>query len=242
MNLGQSWIFACRWLDTDGPLTLSLPEQIAAHIGDRIIGDVYPPGARIIEQQVADEFQVSRAPVRDAFRILEREGLARLNRNRGMQVTQLSTQEVRDTFEIRAGLYRIVAQRLALLRPPAVIALLDEAMPELERHAQDSNGGDRYAETVFRLSLATSRGAGNPRLADMIGSLALQTLRYSKLGLRSQERRRDSVSMWREALDAIRRGDVATAMELAERRIQRSRDEALRVIARERPATSSDVA
>ncbi len=145
-------------------------------------------------------------------------------------------------FEIRAGLYRIVAQRLALLRPPAVIARLDESIPELERYAEDPNGGDRYAETVFRLSLATARGAGNPRLADMIGSLALQTLRYSKLGLRSQERRRDSVSMWREARDAIRRGDVETAMDLAERRIKRSRDEALMVIARELPATRSDAA
>ena len=229
-NLGQSWIFAYRWLDPDGPLTLSLPEQIAARIGERIIGEVYLPGARIIEQQIADEFQVSRGPVREAFRILEREGLAQLHRNRGMQVTQLSSEEVRDMFEIRAGLYRIVAERLALQRSPKVIELHDAAIAEMARYAADPDGGDRYAETVFRLSLATARSAGNPRLAEMIGSLALQTLRYSKLGLRLQARRRESLKMWRGARDAIARGDVAAAVDLAVRRIVRSQEEALRLI------------
>lgn len=67
-------------------MALSIAEQVAASIVDRSIGDVYKPGARITEQEVADEFHVSRGPVRDAFRILEREGLARPYRNRGLQV------------------------------------------------------------------------------------------------------------------------------------------------------------
>ncbi len=224
---GRSWIFAIRWFDAQSPLTLSLAEQIAATIGDRIIGDSYKPGARIIEQEVADEFQVSRGPVRDAFRILEREGLAKLQRNRGLQVTQLSSEEVRDIFEIRAGLYRIVAQRLARLTPDKVIRQLDDLIGELATFVEDPDGGDRYAETLFRLSLASARGARNPRLAEMIASVSLQTLRYSKLGLRSRERRRESIALWRATRDAISRGDVAMAAELAVQRIEKSRDEAL---------------
>jgi len=57
--------------------TLTVPEQIAAQIGDRIIAGAIPPGERIIEQPLAAQFNVSRGPIRDAIRILEREGLVR---------------------------------------------------------------------------------------------------------------------------------------------------------------------
>ena len=55
--------------------TLTVPEQIAASVGERIISGALPPRARILEQELAAEFAVSRGPVRDAVRILEREGL-----------------------------------------------------------------------------------------------------------------------------------------------------------------------
>jgi DNA-binding GntR family transcriptional regulator len=228
-NGPHSWIFAVRWYDSASREPLSVAEQIAAAIGDRIIADTYQPGERVIEQEVADEFQVSRGPVRDAFRILEREGLAKIHRNRGLQVTRLSAQEVRDIFEIRAALYRIVAQRLAASPPSSILPQFDALFAELEACLQDEDGG-RYAETVFRLSLLSARGAGNPRLAEMIAALSLQTLRYSKLGLRSRQRRRESLALWKSTRNAIAAGDAALAMDLAVERIQRSRDEALRCL------------
>jgi DNA-binding GntR family transcriptional regulator len=233
MNLSGmpgSGLVTFRWFGSRAPLTLSLPEQIAARIGDRIVFGTIAPGQRIVEQELAAEFQVSRGPVREALRILEREGLVRIHARRGASATALTGVEVRDMFEIRAGLYRIVAQRLAEACPPAAIALLAHGVPQLEALAEEADGGDRYAEVVFRLSLNVACEAGNAKLADMITSLALQTFRYSRLGLRSQERRRESARLWRQSLDAMRNGDVERACELAMHRIERSRDEALRVL------------
>ncbi len=51
------------------PLTRSLSEQIAARLSERIVSGVYAPGQRIMEQAVADEFAVSRGPVREALRL-----------------------------------------------------------------------------------------------------------------------------------------------------------------------------
>ena len=227
---GRSWLFAVRWMQAPSAVTLSLAEQIAATIGDRIIADVYKPGTRVIEQDVADEFEVSRGPVRDAFHMLEREGLATLHRNRGLTVTQLSSEEVRNLFEIRGALFAVVAEHLATRSPPDFLQQFDQLIGELETFLEDGDG-DRYAETVFRLSLASAREAQNPRLAEMIASLSLQTLRYSKLGLRSRARRQESIALWRATRDAIRAGDVPLARTLAVERIHRSRDEALRAIA-----------
>ena len=83
------------------PLTLSLPEQIASQLAARITSAVYSPGQRIMEQAVAGEFAVSRGPVREALRLLEKDGLVRILPRRGAQVTNLSIAEVREIFDIR---------------------------------------------------------------------------------------------------------------------------------------------
>jgi DNA-binding GntR family transcriptional regulator len=77
--------------DQDEP-TLTVSEQIASRVGERILSGQLAPGVRIGEQELADEFKVSRGPVRDALRILEREGLATLLARRGAIVTDLSAQ------------------------------------------------------------------------------------------------------------------------------------------------------
>ncbi len=208
--------------------TLTVPEQIAAAVGDRIIGGELAPGARILEQALADEFHVSRGPIRDALRILEREQLVTLLPRRGAVVTGLSAREVREIFEIRAGLHEIVARR-TLENPPAewegVLAAGVERLEKLARLADDQG---RYAETTYRLTLIAARLCGNERLYRMLSALSLQTLRYSKLGLASKARRQASVALWRAALDALRRGDAAAYLELARRRIEASGEEAAR--------------
>jgi len=69
---------------------LSLPEQIAEQIGKDILAGRYEPGARIQEVEVANSFNGSRGPVREALRILERDGLIQITARRGAQVTALT--------------------------------------------------------------------------------------------------------------------------------------------------------
>jgi DNA-binding GntR family transcriptional regulator len=69
------------------PLTQSLSEQIAAQLSERIVTGLYAPGQRIMEQAIAAEFAVSRGPVREALRLLERDGLVTILPRRGAQIT-----------------------------------------------------------------------------------------------------------------------------------------------------------
>lgn len=211
--------------------TLTVPEQIAAQVGDRILEGRLAPGARIGEQELADEFQVSRGPVREAIRILEREGLATILARRGAIVTELSADELRELFEIRAGLFDVVARQLAAERPPELLAVLRSGVARLEALADGVHDGDAYAETTYRLILIAARFSGNRRLAQMLGALSLQTLRYSKLGLEQVERRRRSVRLWRQALVALERGDADKLMALSRQRIAESGEEAARRLA-----------
>ena len=65
----------------------TLSEQIADQIYEVIVRGEHTPGDRIREAALADQFGVSRAPVREALRILERDAVVRVLPNRGAHVT-----------------------------------------------------------------------------------------------------------------------------------------------------------
>ena len=216
--------------DAAGP-TLTVPEQVAAKVGDRIIAGTLAPGARVGEQELADEFAISRGPVREAIRILEREGLVQVLPRRGAVVAAPSAQELRELFEIRAGLFEVVVRKIAAAPPPELLGLMRAGVARLEALADDPAGGDAYAETVHRLIQATARHAGNERLRRMIAALSLQTLRYSRLGLAATERRRRSARLWRQARRGLEKGDAELMVQLARQRSEESADEAARQLA-----------
>jgi len=221
------------WSEPAGapPLTRSLPEQIAAQLSRRIAGGAYGPGQRILEQAVAAEFTVSRGPVREALRLLEKEGLVTILPRRGAQVTNLSVDEVREIFDIRAALNGLRDRQLA--EHPARLTLLPRIEAEvgkLARLVREGGGGARYVETVFELNRLLNEATTNKRLSSILDSLALQTLRYSRLGLSTTERRRQSLKHWQQLVRAIRDGDGEAAQQTAQRRVRDSRDAAIKLL------------
>lgn len=75
----------------------TLRESIVDIIRKRIINRELQPGQKIVEQELAKEFQTSRAPIREALRELENEGLVEYVRNAGCSVKEITFEE---SFEI----------------------------------------------------------------------------------------------------------------------------------------------
>ena len=213
---------------TGAPLTHSLAEQIAARLSARIIDGVYAPGQRVMEQAVSAEFAVSRGPVREALRLLEKDGLVTILPRRGAQVTRLSIAEVREIFDIRAALNGLRDREIA--EDPdrgRLLPMLEEKVAQLTRLARDAGAAEEYVETVFELNRLLNEAAPNRRLRAILSSLALQTLRYSRLGLSTAERRQQSVANWQRLVKAVREGNGLEAQRAAERRVLDSRDAAI---------------
>ena len=231
-NLLADWESAVAFrlfADQDVP-TLTVPEQIAARLGERILEERLQPGERIAEQELADEFQVSRGPVREAIRILEREGLVTLLARRGAIVTELTAQELTELLDIRAGLFEVAVRRLMDQPNPNLVPLMLSGTQRLQALAQDADAGEQYAETTYRLLILVARLTGNRRLQRMLTSISLQTLRYSKLGLASPERRQCSAQLWGQAVLALEAGDVDAVVRLTRQRLDESAQEAVRLL------------
>jgi DNA-binding GntR family transcriptional regulator len=91
-----------------------LREFIADRIRDRISDNTYPPGTRLVERDLAADFNVSRLPVREALRILNTEGFVEMLATRGVIVRQLSRTDVDELFDVREALETMAFRRAAL--------------------------------------------------------------------------------------------------------------------------------
>lgn len=220
-------------LSTGAPLMLSLPEQIAERIGDRILAGEIEPGARITEMEMVTQFQVSRAPIREAFRILERRRLIRIHPRRGVTVTLLTRQDLVDIFDISIGLYYVVGRKLGESRSPAAIAVLEEAIESFAGLANQTGRGDEFAALGFRTGLALVHAVGNPRLEEIIHSLALESFRYRRLAFQSTAHRLRAVRFWRSLLTEIRKGDGRAAGRIIAGIVEGNRDAALKLLEEE---------
>lgn len=188
---------------------LTLPEQIAESITLAILNGEYGPGDRILEQEHAAQFQVSRGPIREALRILEKSGVVTILAQRGAHVTRLSAKEVNDVFEIRRELAGLFFQGATL--DPAFIEQLEQEVCAAERLAQEADSWNAYTQATMRLSRFIYSACPNEKLVDVYHSLALQTARYTKLGLRERERRIQSAQGWRRVLDALKKNRLDEA-------------------------------
>jgi DNA-binding GntR family transcriptional regulator len=170
--------------------------------------------------------------VREALRLLEKDGLVTILPRRGAQVTRLSIAEVREIFDIRAALNGLRDRQIAESPERSrELPALEEKVAQLERLAANPMAGDEYVETVFELNRLLNAATPNLRLRAILASLALQTLRYSRLGLATPGRRQQSLGNWRRLVRAMREGDGLEAQRAAEQRVLDSRDAAIVALA-----------
>lgn len=193
------------------PLLHTLPLQVAQHLGARIIEGSHAPGSRLREIELANAFEVSRATIREALRVLEQRGLVRIQPQRGAHVTQLSAKELDDLFEVRASLLATGSRLVAEHRTSANVSTLRAALEDLRKNADDVNA---YARTSAELVHTLVHMSGNEVLADYCDDFALRIGRYARMGLMTSARRRRSLSLWSRLIAAITQRDGASAATL----------------------------
>lgn len=123
-------------------------------IRSAIVESRYAPGQRLIEQKIAEEFELSRTPVREAIRRLEAEGLVVAERNRGAVVRSISADEVRDLYELRGRLESYAAELAAVRISDEQLGRLRAAVSEFHVLALDVASAPPDLEHVRRISEA----------------------------------------------------------------------------------------
>ena len=191
----------------------TLPEQIAAEIGERILNEEIAPGSRIGEERIAREFGVSRGPIRDALRMLEQAGLVSIASRKGTIAAPLTEQDMREIFVLRGILTEIALRGFAAHATPDNLAHFRRHLEAAESLADDDRRVLFWTEANDRLMLFIAHHCGNSRAARMLITLSLQSIRYVRravaAGLNPAPRRRKLVRFYSDLLAAYEaRGDI----------------------------------
>ena len=96
-----------------------LVEEVAQVLRQRIYRGVYPPGKPLRQVEISDDLKISRTPLREALRILEREGLVSAETARGVTVVSADFRQLMDAYELREVIDGLAA-RLAASRASAL--------------------------------------------------------------------------------------------------------------------------
>ncbi|MEU7900716.1 GntR family transcriptional regulator [Nonomuraea sp. NPDC049152] len=169
------------------------------------------PGSPIRQDALAEEFDVSRVPLREALKTLQGEGLVTYQAHRGYFVETLSLDDLREVYRIRE-LLEEEAVRQAVPRLGAEdLARLDRAQEEVERAAAAGEVQEMAAANrVFHLTLFEC--SGMPRLVRLIRTLWDSTDAYRSMYYGDGGNRERVVTEHRAVLDALRAGDAGAAV------------------------------
>ncbi|MBY0269287.1 MAG: GntR family transcriptional regulator [Burkholderiales bacterium] len=191
---------------------------------ERIAQHEYLPGAKLLENDIAGEFNVSRARVREAFGALESRGLIQRIPNRGAEVVRLDLAQMFAIYEVREILEGLCV-RLAVQnsKPESWQDLVVQFGRDMERHVRNGE----FEEYIGKLELVrrrTTEAARNPVLAEMLDSINDKTREIMRRIIILPGRAAEGLKQHRAVLAAMRKGDAALAEKLKRGNIRSSRE------------------
>ena len=185
-------------------------EKLAAEIADAILSGAFAPGFRLDEQSLAQRYNVSRTPVREALRQLAATGLIDLRPRRGAVVAQVTPAQLEELF-VAMGEMEATCARLAAISMTPVerrrLQSLHEGMAELVRHG-DPEAFSVANQTFHALIYA---GAHNPVLAEFTAGHRRRLEPFRRIQSRTSGRLPRSHAEHEAVVRAILSGDAMTA-------------------------------
>ncbi|NLE75786.1 MAG: GntR family transcriptional regulator [Chloroflexi bacterium] len=191
----------------------SLREAAYVAIRSAITAGELKPGQRLVEKDLALRLGISRAPVREALRQLETEGLVEGQAHRGMYVTELSAQSMWEVYTLRACLEGLAVRLVARKPDPAVVLALERLLAQMNEAAA-ADDLQRLSELDMLFHQTICEAAQHRRLLEAWQGMYAQVRMLVALTAQDWLPPQQVVIYHTEVVDAIRRGapDEAAAL------------------------------
>jgi len=215
-------------IKTDLSATKLMSEEIADIIRENIISGNINPGEKVNEYQVAKLLNISRPPIREAFRLLAAEGLITLVPRKGAFVSKLSFREVKEIYEMKS-MMESFAVRLAIpIIDEKEVSKLDSILKLMEEMIKKNNFKKIQSLNIefHRKIIEMSK---NKKLIYFYESIIMPIRKYQRLGLSAPSSWKTSFKEHRDIVEAIRSRNIELAERLTREHTMRA---TLRVIDR----------
>lgn len=184
----------------------ALYEEVAEQLRQRIFRRELEPGSWIDELKIAEEFGISRTPLREALKVLAAEGLVTMKVRRGAYVTEMSDKDLRDVYHLLSLLESDAAAVVAASATPAQLQELQALHAELEAAAGER---ERFFAVNERFHMRVLEMADNRWRSQMVADLRKVMKLNRHNSLLKQGRIEDSLNEHRAVMAALARRDRA---------------------------------
>ncbi|MFC4948747.1 GntR family transcriptional regulator [Pseudonocardia sp. GCM10023141] len=196
---------------------ISLVELAVRQLRSEILSGALAPGERLVEEQLTRRFGTSRAPLREALRLLGQQGLVEHLPRRGVRVVELSARDIDELFSLRDNLEQFALQCAlgdSSVPDPAALATLHDTVVWIEEASVSGVAADHAAaHREFHLALVAL--AGHHHLLRVYEPLLLQLQLYMATNMRREAEHhrspREGAVRHRRLYEAIACGDLAAA-------------------------------
>jgi DNA-binding GntR family transcriptional regulator len=200
---------------------LTKRDLVAEHLRRLILHGDLRPGTQLLQNEVAKELRVSSTPVREAFGVLETEGLVRREPHRGVVVARLDYREACELYALRRVLEMHTLERTLQLVDDRLIkdlAYIVKQGAAAVRHPEIHN----YRSTTVQFHMRLVEGCGSPILAEITSIVISRSLFFVPYsGARAVRVAREHAAIL-EALKCGKRAQAARLMNLHLRATERT--------------------
>lgn len=204
---------------TIGSRHLTLRDQVLIDLRTRIVNGYYSPGERLREERLAEDFGVSRNPVREALRVVEAEGFIEILPRRGAIVRTPDLDSAQDMFLVRGELETLAARLAAERATPEGVASLRQLLSRAQK-ATDAEDFAQVSELNSALHLRVTELSGNRWLASIATSLYLHVQWVFRVS--AVDRAPHSWAEHVQLVDAIAANDPVAAATAARTHVHRA--------------------
>ena len=207
------------------PMTESRPIREIAYdvLKKAIITGEIPAGERIVETEYADRLHISRTPLREALRKLERDGLVEYVMRRGVVVHAFTTEEVDQISTIRNSLEMLTLPYIIENATAEDIAALREKLAAMDALiARDDIEGLSPLARDFHTCLTAI--SGKNRILRVIEGQDEYIRRFSAMAIRQENRRSSAHEEHHKLVDLVEKKDLPALEELMRHHIERSKE------------------
>jgi DNA-binding GntR family transcriptional regulator len=193
----------------------SLVDLAKRHIQLWIIKGEYQPGQRLKEEEISARLDISRPPVREAFKFLEAEGLVMRKPRRGVFVSEMTSKDVWEVYTLKATLYEMATNLALDNMTDQQIAELQSIVKRMEDCANansvDLLGYQKYHQEFHDKIMLI---CGNERLKKFSANIHLQVCRFSYKSLQNHAHLNSSLRYHRRIINAFKKKDKPLACKL----------------------------
>lgn len=193
--------------------------EVARVFADHIVYLRWPPGMRLIEEDLCAHFNISRSPIRDAFQILEADGLIVRAAWRGVRVAPMNVADLDEVYKCRVALEGLVAAEAARAADEVALATLSGLLDEM-RAAMAEKDVDAFFERNVAFTRALHKASANHTLERLVSGIEKQALRYRYLAHQNTH----------EIVDLAFEGDCKVFAAVASGKAELARREAVKMI------------